>query len=78
MLRQSGEARITHPRMTKPCVVNGRRKDASKYLVVWPRRLVERLEEQVEHIEVGYCQPMESRQRSRHDHNFNFGEQPCK
>lgn len=57
MLRQSGEVRITHPRMSKPCVVNGRRKDASRYLVVWLRRLVERLEEQVEDIEVGYYRP---------------------
>ncbi len=78
MLRQSGEARISHPRISKPCVVNRRRKDASKDLVVWLRRLVERLKEQVKGVEIAHRPPRVNRQCSQHDQNFNFGEQPRK
>ena len=37
--RRTGEWVFRHPRLTKPCRVDGHRKDAPRHLTVWLRRL---------------------------------------
>jgi hypothetical protein len=38
-VRKTGEYRFRHPLMSKPCRVDGRRKDAPRHLCVWLRQL---------------------------------------
>jgi hypothetical protein len=38
-IRCTGEMRVSHPKMPKPCKVNARRKDCPRQLIVWMRYL---------------------------------------
>jgi hypothetical protein len=38
-VKKTGEVRVTHPRMSKPITCNGRRKDATRALLVFLRRV---------------------------------------
>jgi len=38
-VRRKGEVRITHPAIDKPCIINNRRKDASRELCVFLKRV---------------------------------------
>jgi hypothetical protein len=46
-IRRTGEIRVSHPRMKKPCKVNARKKHAVMWLTCWLRRLHEILRKDV-------------------------------